>query len=890
MITRVDELKKFVEIKCHDDFKLRFTSAKQLHVIVSPGNGRQIEGKHKAWTDGIENWYNFVINDEEQSLKPVGFDLAKHIEGLGLTGWDWRLKATCWVGFDFDSITNHKQGLRDFEIKEIIDNLSKIPWVELRYSKSGKGIHVYVHFNPIIHTKDRNEHGAVARAVLHKLAALTGFDFKDKVDVCGGNMWVWHRHANPNGFTRIKESESLAELIDWQAHIDVIKKKTIRAQTGNEDIDELTNKKNIISLDSQHKNVIHFLQDNGYYWTFDKDRNMLVTHTKALEQAHKELSLKGIFKTIASGKEHLDKNCYVFPLKNGGFVVRRFGKGVQEDSSWELDSGGWTRCYFNVELDLKTAARCFGGQEHPSGAQFFKTADTITMTGHALGLFIELPAMASYCEGKMRENKDGRLVVEISDKEHKLASDPKMASWIKEGSVWKKIFNKQKTIRVDEELFVHDDLVRHLISQTGEDHGWVISSDGQWNFEALQHIKLALESMGVQSHELKQILGSNILKFWKLVNIPFASEYPGNRQWNRNSAMIRFAPSVQIPESLGIKCPHWFMILSHIGKSLDEILPNYSWASENGILCGADYLIAWVASLFQEPTMPLPYLFLYGPQNSGKSIFHEALSELIINGVVRADNALTSKGNFNAELESAVLGVIEETNIGKNPEAANRIKDWVTSREIQIHRKGATPYMIPNALHFIQCSNEIGACPIFKGDTRVQVFYVDAFKTDQHIPKKILLSQLITEAPDFMAYILNYQIPKSPDRLNVPVIETSEKLIIVESNKNSLELFISDKCYHVTGQWMTFDKFYSEFISWMGPTTEVWSKIRVGRTLTLPFIKGRDMSNNQLMVANISFDKDAKEDGRYILNGQKLIKVYKDGENISKPEEDVPPS
>jgi hypothetical protein len=88
---------------------------------------------------------------------------------------------------------------------------------------------------------------------------------------------------------------------------------------------------------------------------------------------------------------------------------------------------------------------------------------------------------------------------------------------------------------------------------------------------------------------------------------------------------------------------------------------------------------------------------------------------------------------------------------------------------------------------------------------------------------------------------------------------------------------------------MTFDKFYNEFINWMGATTEVWSKIRVGRGILPPFIKGRNMSNNVSMVANISFNKEDKEDGRYILNEEKLIKVTLN-EHVQESEEMVPSS
>src|SRR5690606_33656401 len=103
----------------------------------------------------------------------------------------------------------------------------------------------------------------------------------------------------------------------------------------------------------------------------------------------------------------------------------------------------------------------------------------------------------------------------------------------------------------------------------------------------------------------------------------------------------------------------------------------------------------------------LPYLFLYGPQGSGKSIFHEALSLLVTKGIVRADAALISQSGFNGELVSAVLCVIEETDLRQNKTIAyNRIKDWVTGKTINIHVKGGTPYSAANMTHWLQCANE----------------------------------------------------------------------------------------------------------------------------------------------------------------------------------------
>ena len=59
----------------------------------------------------------------------------------------------------------------------------EIPWVTVRKSTGGNGIHLYV-FLPDVPTANHTEHAALARAVLGQMSALVGFDFKAKVDAC----------------------------------------------------------------------------------------------------------------------------------------------------------------------------------------------------------------------------------------------------------------------------------------------------------------------------------------------------------------------------------------------------------------------------------------------------------------------------------------------------------------------------------------------------------------------------------------------------------------------------------------------------------------------------------------------------------------------------------
>jgi phage/plasmid-associated DNA primase len=171
--------------------------------------------------------------------------------------------------------------------------------------------------------------------------------------------------------------------------------------------------------------------------------------------------------------------------------------------------------------------------------------------------------------------------------------------------------------------------------------------------------------------------------------------------------------------------PHWDKILRHCGQDLDAAIRSSEWATRANIKSGADYLLYWIACMLQDVFEPLPYLFFYGDQNSGKSIFHEAVSLLMTKGVAAADRALTNANDFNGELANAVLCYVEEKDISVAGAAAyNKIKDWVTSKMISIRKMRTDSYSQRNTTHWVQCANNREACPIFPGDTRITMVFV----------------------------------------------------------------------------------------------------------------------------------------------------------------------
>lgn len=868
--SRTEAITRMLQVSTHPDLACLYHHDYECQVNVAQDGGTRVEGEYKGrqwhgWTDGQTTWKSFRIpykamSDPEFTDSKMNFDLAQYAEGIGMTGWNWKARESHWVAFDFDAITGHSEKhskrLTEAELVSVADTLHNIPWCTIRRSTSGKGLHVYVFLNPVP-TSNHTEHAALARAILGQLSALTKCDFSSKVDICGGNMWVWHRKmAGTDGLKLIKAGVRLEEApLNWRDHIDVCKgnrrknRPMFIGEGQDKAFEELTGQQSRVQLDDDHRKLIQWLQDNkcGGWW--DQDHWMLVCQTADLKEAHKAMNMKGFFDTNTTRSS--EQNCYAFPLRKGAWAVRRYSQGVKEAATWDQDGAGWTRCYLNRAPTLKNAARMHEGAEHPQGGYSFKNAKLAQAAAGALGAILELPEWMLTRSAKIKEMKDGRITMEMNVDAATDAGQGGMDGWIIEKGKYKRVFDVNAQDATELDVAAFDDLVRHIVTPSGDDCGWVLKSEGaKWRAEPLHHVKAALAAMDINPGDMNTIIGTNIMKCWTIVNRPFQDEYPEGRQWNRNAAQFRFRPSNEDV----LTHPTWTMILDHVGKALDGPIKNHEWCKANGILTGGDYLKCWIASMFQYPLEPLPYLFLFGDQDSGKSIFHEAIRELVTHGVVMADQALTS--SFNGELANAILCVVEEVDLNRNRQAYNKIKDYVTARQLSIRALYQEPYLIPNATHWVQCSNDFKACPILPGDARIVYINVPSLTSDKKIPKRQMIVRLEKEAPDFLAAVLRLEIPQSNDRLMLPVVATEEKNIAEDANKTLLQHFLDEHCHHVTGEMIKYGEFYERFTTWLSVGDRIeWTKVKTGRELPPKFPKGRVMREGaQFYIGNISWN------------------------------------
>jgi hypothetical protein len=290
------------------------------------------------------------------------------------------------------------------------------------------------------------------------------------------------------------------------------------------------------------------------------------------------------------------------------------------------------------------------------------------------------------------------------------------------------------------------------------------------------------------------------------------------------------------------------MILDHVGIELTPVLQTNAWAQRHGITTGAHYLLLWVATLFREPFKRLPFLFLHGNENCGKSIFYESIALLMTKGVVNAGKALTTTSDFNGELAGAVLCYIEEIDLSHHKVASPRIKDWTMAEYMAIRQMRMDAYQQPNTTHWVQVANYREFCPIFGGDTRITAINVPDLLPEQEVEKETMKDFLRAEAPHFLATLLSVPLPPPAGRLRIPVIETESKLEAIELNRSHLDDFVAAYCQRVEGKQVNFAIFYDTFIKWLpNDVRDQWNTQRVASKLKWE----RSRSNAQRYLDNM---------------------------------------
>jgi len=425
-----------------------------------------------------------------------------------------------------------------------------------------------------------------------------------------------------------------------------------------------------------------------------------------------------------------------------------------------------------VPYELALAAQDFDGVEDENSIvfpTFEKLVNFLADRGIPIGSPTNQPAPYLKRKSVLRIANDGRPIVEVV----RVKDESVAPLWLEKNGSWvKRLFQGSLVEMAEEESTV--DYIREVHGANVKPD-WYILKDNGWNLEERYNCYLLLISDGYKHNEAVNLLGNCVGKPWKQVSIPFANEYPtdGKREWNIRAVQLRYEP-------VEGDHPTWDEIYAHLGAGLTPAIQNdilNPWARQLGIKNGPQYLLYWVANVIQNPEKRLPYLFGYGPENSGKSMFHEGFSELVTNdGCKDVFKAFVSRNEFNAELWGTVLGYVDEKSIvAEDQSVFARLRQMVTGLTLSIRKMRTDTFTVTNYCHFYHCANSRHFLPIWAGDTRITVFPVSDLLPEQEIPKEELLDRLRAEAPAFTYTLLNTPLPEVTGRFRLPVVITDTK-------------------------------------------------------------------------------------------------------------------
>ena len=798
----------------------KWSAAMETQVNVAAGDGEPVAGKRSTYSNGIDTWHSIRIPKDANSEPTwkdykLSFSIGQHAEGIGWTGWDWQNRRSRHVAFDFDSLMGHAKGvgLTEDELLRVKEAAMQLPYVEVRKSTGGGGLHLYVYFDAAgIPCENHTVHAALplhprndVQRVQLRLCLPDRLLWRRDVDLAQENVRrEWGLGPHQAGDQGVESSRLAGQLARSHRGCDAPRAKVRVNEVSDEKLDAfeaLATSRKIIPLDDSHKAQIEALQSSGYTTLWVSDHHLLQTHTCALKelresQQGKELGLIGVFETSSEGRNPAQPNCFLFPLNNGGWRVFRFSPGISEANTWSQDGQGWTTCYFNRTPNLATASRLHGGIEDPDKLGFtFRTPDDAVQVAMILGQKdISVDPLFADRRTLLKTHKDGRLVMEIERKKGDCELKEEPPGWLAKKTKWVRVYDAIISEEKEDDLGVSefDGVIRAVKSTAKQFIGWKVRDQSkEWVDQPSANVKMMLQNRGLAKDAAECVMGASIDNGWRLVSLPFQPEYPGDRQWNKDAAQFVCPPAALEPDQTPHH-PHWDMICDHIGAELTPVLAKLPWAIEANIRTGGDYIRAWIACAFREPFEQLPYLFLWGGETSGKSTLHEALGLLVTKGVVKADKALTSN-EFNGELAGAIICAVEEKQINKVAGAYARMREWVTALEIAIRRMRTDVYTIPK-FHALDSNEqlEVGMSSLSRRHARHRHLR-RWFRRGRRNRQKKLLGILKEEAAHFIYTLLHLPLPPATERLRLRVVETAGKESLALDNSSVLQ-FVQESC------------------------------------------------------------------------------------------------
>ena len=204
-----------------------------------------------------------------------------------------------------------------------------------------------------------------------------------------------------------------------------------------------------------------------------------------------------------------------------------------------------------------------------------------------------------------------------------------------------------------------------------------------------------------------------------------------------------------------------------------------------------EFLLDWMANMFQFPSSKSVMIIIQGMEGSGKSIICDLLGHMIGSGSIEIDDVKENLfGRFNDNLSRKVFVNLNEIDRKEMSQYFERIKSLITSPTINIEGKGQKKYTEQSLLHFITTTQNDNVFKITQESRRYCYFETNnelCGNTDYfNFLFNFIEKQSVQRA--FYDYLMNRKVKQKITIKDIPItIAMREQFIL---NRDTIEDYI----------------------------------------------------------------------------------------------------
>ena len=206
-----------------------------------------------------------------------------------------------------------------------------------------------------------------------------------------------------------------------------------------------------------------------------------------------------------------------------------------------------------------------------------------------------------------------------------------------------------------------------------------------------------------------------------------------------------------------------------------------------------DFILKWLANLFQYPSSTSIFISISGAEGCGKSMFVEMIMQMVGADKSAEITDMSSQlfGSFNSQYRDTVLMNINEVERHDASKCYEKLKAQITSPTVQVHGKGEKPFTINNNRKFISTNNNHQAIVIKEGNRRYCAFECsNELVGDVKYFKDFVASNTPALRYTFWKYLMAYETPKQLTVVDIPVTELMKEAY--QLNRDPLEDFVEE--------------------------------------------------------------------------------------------------